>query len=88
MDLLKFRLETLVGCIILFLIQGVPMFHTFDGPCCMKNEKCMQKRDCNHIFHVFLIFRVAGPIENMQHGYFLDEESNYASNDYSHSKFD
>ena len=44
------------------------MLHTFDGPCNKKNEKYMKKRDCNHVFHVFLIYRVAGSIESMQHG--------------------
>ena len=51
------------------------MLHTFDGPCYMKNEKYMKKRDCNHAFHVFLIFCVVGSIESMQqHGCSLDEE--------------
>ena len=59
------------------------MLHTFDGPCYTKNQKYMKKRDCNHGFHVFLIFRVAGSIESMQHGYSLDEELNFASNEYS-----
>ena len=58
------------------------MFHTFDGPCYMKNEKYMK----NVI--VFLIFRVVGSIESMQHGYSLDEEFNFASNEYSHLKFE
>ena len=55
------------------------MFHTFDGPCYMKNEKYMKKRDCNHIFNVFLIFFVSGSIESMQHGYSLDKELHFAS---------
>ena len=59
------------------------MLHTFDGPCYTKNEKYIKKRDYNHVFHVFLIFRVVGTIESMQHGYFLDEELNFASNEYS-----
>ena len=50
------------------------MLHTFYGPYYMKNEKYMKKRDCNNVFHVFLIFRVGGSIESMQHGYSLDEE--------------
>ena len=49
------------------------MLHTFDGPT---------------FFHVFLIFHVAGSIESMQHGYSLDEELNFASNEYSRSKFE
>ena len=56
------------------------MLHTFDGPCYMKNEKYMKKHDCNHIFHVFIIFRVEGSIESMQHGYSLGEKLNSASN--------
>ena len=48
------------------------MLHTFDGPFYMKNEKYMKKHDCNHVFHVFLIFRVARSIESLEHGY-LDE---------------
>lgn len=63
------------------------MFHTFDGPCYTKNEKYMKKHGCNHIFHVFLIFRVAESIESMKHGYFLVEESKYAYEKCSHSKF-
>ena len=39
------------------------MLHTFDGPYYMKNEKYMKICDCNHLFHVFLIFRVAGSIK-------------------------
>ena len=52
------------------------MLHTFDGPCYMKNEKYMKQRDCNHIFHVFLIFCVVESIKSMQHGYSLDDELN------------
>ena len=50
------------------------MLHTFDGPCYMKYEKYMKKRDCNHVFHVILIFSVAGSIESMQHWYALDDK--------------
>ena len=39
-------------------------------------------------FHVFLIFHVVGSIESLQNGYSLDEELNFASNEYSHSKFE
>ena len=56
------------------------MLHTFDGPYYTKNEKYLKKPDYNHIFHVFLIFRVAGSIESMQHGCSLDEKLNFASN--------
>jgi len=56
------------------------MLHTFDGPNYTKNEKYMKKRDCNHVFHVPLIFHIVGSIESMQPGYSLDEESNYGSN--------
>ena len=62
------------------------MLHTFDGLCYTKNEKYIKKRDYNHIFHVFFIFHVVGPIESMQHGYSLDGELNFASNEYSRSK--
>ena len=64
------------------------MFHTFDGPCYTINEKYIKKHDCNHVFYVFLIFRVEEFIESMQHGYSLDEELNFASNEYSRSKFE
>jgi len=64
------------------------MLHTFGGPYLIKNEKYMKTRNCNHIFHVFLIFCVVQSIESMQHGYFLDEESNFASNECFHSKFE
>ena len=40
-----------------------------------------KKCDYNHLFHVFLIFSVVGPIESMQHGYSLDEELNFSSNE-------
>ena len=63
------------------------MLHTFDGPCYTKNEKYMKKCDCNYVFHVFLIFHVEGSIENVEHGYSLDEESNSTSNECFHSKF-
>ena len=39
-------------------------------------------------FHVFFILHVAGSIERMQHGYSLDDEINFASNEYSRSKFE
>ena len=64
------------------------MLHTFYGTCYTKTEKYMKTHDCNHIFHVFLIFRVAGSIESMKHGYSLDEELNFTSNEYSRSKFE
>lgn len=64
------------------------MLHTFDGPRYTKNEKYMKKSDCNNIFHVFVIFHVGGSIESIQHGYSLDEESNYASYKCSFSKFE
>ena len=51
------------------------MLHTFDAPSYMNNEKYMKKCDCNHVFHVFLIFCVVGSIKSMKHGYYLDEES-------------
>ena len=86
--LLKFRVGVLIGCKIQFLIQGAPMLHTFDGLCYTKNEKYMKKHDCNHVFHVFLNFHVAGSIKSMQHGYSLDRELNFASNEYSHLKFE
>ena len=60
----------------------------FDRPCYVKNEKYMKKHDYNYIFHVFLIFHVAGSIESMQHGPSLYEELNFASNEYSHPKFE
>jgi len=49
------------------------MLHTFDGPYYMKNEKYMKRHD--YIFHV------AGSIESTQHGYSMEEESNYVSNE-------
>lgn len=64
------------------------MLHTFDGPCYMKNEKYMEKCDCNNVFHVFLIFSVAGFVESILHRYSLDEELKYASNECSRSKFE
>ena len=64
------------------------MFHTFGGPRYTKNEKYMKIHDCNHVFHVFIIFRVEGSLESMEHGYSLDEEPNYASNKCSCSKFE
>jgi len=69
-------------------IQGVPMLHTFDGSFYMKNEKYMKKCDCNHNFHVFLIFCVVRFIKSMQDGYSLDEELNYAFNECSYLKFE
>ena len=56
------------------------MLHTYDGHCYMKNEKYIKKKcDYNHLFHVFLIFHVAGPIESMQPRHSLDKELNFAS---------
>ena len=56
------------------------MLHTFDGPYYTKHEKYI-KNVIAHIFHVFLIFRVGGSIKSIQHGYSLDEELNFASNE-------
>ena len=64
------------------------MLHTFDGSYYTKNEKYIKKRDYNHVFYVFLIFPIVGPVESMQHGDSLDEELNFASNEYSCSKFE
>ena len=64
------------------------MLDSFGGPCYTKNEKYMEKNYYNHVFHVFVIFHVVGFIKSMQHGYSLDEESNYASNEFYHSKFE
>ena len=64
------------------------MLDTFDGPCYTENEKCMKKCVYYHNFHVFLIFHVEVSIESMQHGYSLDGELNFASNEYSRSKFE
>ena len=64
------------------------MLHTFDGPCYTKNEKCMKNMIAITIFHVFLIFHVAGSIESMKHGYSLDEELNFEFNEYSCLKFE
>ena len=64
------------------------MLHTFDGPCYTKNEKYIKNVIVITLFHVFLIVRVPGSIETMQHGYYLDEELNFASNEYSHSKLE
>jgi len=64
------------------------MLHTFDAPFYMKNEKYMKKRDFNHGFHVFLIFRVVRSIESMKHGYSFNEESNFAFSKCFCSKFD
>ena len=58
------------------------MLHTFDVLFYTKNEKYMK----NVI--VFLIFRVAGSIKSMEQWHSLDEKLNFASNEYSHSKFE
>ena len=63
------------------------MLHTFDELFYTKNEKYIKNVIVITFFYVFLIFRVVGPIESMQHGYSLDEELNFASNEYSHSNF-
>ena len=64
------------------------MLHTFVGPCYKKNEKYIKKRDYNHVYHVFLIFRVVEMFKSMQHGYSLDEELKFSSKEYSCSKFE
>ena len=53
------------------------MFHTFDGPYYMKNEKYMKNVTTN----VFLIFCVAGSIKSMQIRCSLDEELKFSSNE-------
>ena len=64
------------------------MLHTFYRSFYTKNEKYMKNVIVIIFFYVFLIFRVVGPIEIMQHGYSLDGELNFASNEYSRSKFE
>ena len=64
------------------------MLHTFDGSYYTKNEKYIKNMIVITFFNVFPIFHVAGPIESMQHGFSLGEELNFASNEYSHSKFE
>ena len=87
--LLKFRLGELVRCRIKFCIQQVPTRYTFDEPRYPKNKKNLKNVICHHhIFQVFLIFWVAGPIKSMPSGYPLDEKFNSASNELSRSKFE
>ena len=77
--LLQFRSGELVGCIIWFHIQHVPIRHTFDGPRYAKNKKYLKKRDDDIIitfFQVFLVFGVASHVKSMQCGYSLDAELN------------
>ena len=62
------------------------MLYTFDGPYYTENDKYMKNIIVITFFHVSLIFRVAGSIESIQHGYSLDEELNFASKEYSRSK--
>ena len=64
------------------------MLHSFDGPCYMKNEKYMKNVIIITFFYVFLIFCVAESFESMQHGYSLDEELNFSSNENSRLKFE
>ena len=64
------------------------MLHTFDGFHYTKNEKYMKNMIAIAFFHVFIIFRVEQSIKSIPHGYSLDEELNFASNEYSHSKFE
>ena len=64
------------------------MLHTFGGPCYTQNEKCMKNVIAITFFHVFLIFCLVGSIESMQHGYSLDEELNFASNECSCLEFE
>ena len=64
------------------------MLHTFDGSCYTKNEKYIKNVIAITFFHVFLIFRGAGSNKSMKHVNSLDEELNFASNEYSSSKFE
>ena len=64
------------------------MLHIFNGSCYTKNEKYMKNVILITFFHVFLNFRVGESIKSTQHGYSLDEELNFASKEYSHSKFE
>ena len=64
------------------------MLHTFDGPYYTKNEKHMKNTIAIIFFHVFIIFLGMGSIKSMQYGYSFDEELNFASNEYSRSKFE
>jgi len=83
MGLLKFQVERLIGCIIWFLGQGVPLLCIFYGSYYIKNDKYMKNVIAITFFHSFLIFLVEKSIESMQHGYSLDEESNFSSNEFS-----
>ena len=59
------------------------MLHTFYELYYTKNEKYIKNVIVIMFFYVFPIFHVAWFIESMQHGYSLDEELNFASNEYS-----
>ena len=64
------------------------MLHTFDEPFYMKNDKYMKNVIATTFFQVFLIIPIERSIKSMKHGYFLDEEINFACNEYSQSKFE
>ena len=51
-------------------------------PSTWKNEKYMKNVIAIMFFNVFLIFHVEVSIKIMKHGYSLDEELNFASNEY------
>ena len=57
------------------------MLHTFDGPFYMKNEKYIKSVIAIMFSHVILVFCAVGSLKSMQHGYSLDEELNFASNE-------
>ena len=84
--LLKFWSGELVGYRIIFRIQRVLSWHTFDGPLYPKNKKYVKKCDDDitiTFFQVFLIFGVAGLIKSMLSGYSLDLEFNSTSSELS-----
>jgi len=64
------------------------MLYTFDGSFYPRNDKYRKNVIAIMFFHVFLIFHVEGSVESMQHGYSLDEELNFAPNEYSCLKFE
>ena len=88
--LLKFQLGELVGCEIKFFIQRLPTPHTFDGPHCPKNKKCMKNVMMTSSSHFSGIscFWGRGPIKIMPSGYSLDAEFNSTFNELSQSKFE
>jgi len=86
--LLKFKVSTLVGCIIKFFIQQVAITHTFENIYIDKNWRYIKKVCWACIFNVYSSFINVDLLRSMHNGHLLDSECNSTSKKCLRLKFE